>query len=77
MELKGKIAFITGASSGIGFGIALSLQKAGCQIIINSSSKKNLNTAKKKLPGSIAISVDVTCPNQSKKLIKNINSKSL
>ena len=40
MELKGKTALVTGASSGIGFGIACDLSKAGCKVIINSRSKK-------------------------------------
>ena len=40
MNLNGKTALVTGASSGIGFGIAQALSKAGCKVIINSKSKQ-------------------------------------
>ena len=72
MELKGKTALVTGASSGIGFGIACDLNKAGCKVIINSRSKKKLEAASKKIPGSIPIHADITCPEQSKILLKKV-----
>lgn len=75
MELKGKIALITGASSGIGFSIAQDLRNAGCRVIINSKSKKKLDAAAKKILGSIPIQADITCPKQSKELIKKVKSK--
>jgi 3-oxoacyl-[acyl-carrier protein] reductase len=40
MELKGKVAIVTGASKGIGAGIALELAKAGATVIINYFSGK-------------------------------------
>ena len=72
MELKGKTALVTGASSGIGFGIACDLSKAGCKVIINSRSKKKLEAASKKIPGSIPIHADITSPEQSKDLLKKV-----
>lgn len=74
MELTKKIALVTGASTGIGFGIASELSKAGCKVIINSKSNRKLAAAAKKIPGSIPISADITCPEQSKKLINQVKT---
>ncbi|MCX5906479.1 MAG: SDR family NAD(P)-dependent oxidoreductase [Deltaproteobacteria bacterium] len=35
MKLKGRVALITGAGSGIGEGIAIRLSKEGCIVVIN------------------------------------------
>ncbi|MCP4727366.1 MAG: SDR family NAD(P)-dependent oxidoreductase, partial [bacterium] len=41
MELKGKIAFITGGSRGIGKAISLALAQEGATVIINYLRKKS------------------------------------
>ncbi|EHR77607.1 3-oxoacyl-ACP reductase [Thermococcus litoralis DSM 5473] len=45
MELKGKVALVTGASRGIGRAIAVALAKKGCNVIINYA--KDEENAKK------------------------------
>jgi len=40
-ELDGKIALVTGASKGIGAGIALSLAKEGAAVAVNYASDRN------------------------------------
>ena len=38
MELAGKVVIVTGASRGIGSGIALSLAEAGARVVVNYRS---------------------------------------
>ena len=42
MDLKGKVALITGASSGIGRDIAIGLAKEGCKLVIVGTSENRL-----------------------------------
>jgi 3-hydroxybutyrate dehydrogenase len=40
-SLKGKVALVTGSTSGIGLGIAKALAQAGCSIVLNGFGKPN------------------------------------
>ena len=42
-SLKGKVAFITGGSYGIGFAIASALAEAGARIVFNDISEELLS----------------------------------
>ena len=48
-SLKGKLALITGATRGIGFGIAQSYIHSGAKVIITGRTEKSLAEAKEKL----------------------------
>ncbi|HEY9185462.1 MAG TPA: SDR family oxidoreductase [Salegentibacter sp.] len=50
MSLKGKVAIVTGASSGIGKAIAEKLSAEGCKVALASRSLEKLAEIKKKLP---------------------------
>ena len=47
--LKGRVALITGATSGIGFSIANSFCKNGCTVVITGRSENKLQKAKEQL----------------------------
>jgi len=48
-NLKGKIALVTGASRGVGRGIAIGLGEAGATVYVTGRSKK----VNKDLPGTV------------------------
>ncbi|KNB42492.1 oxidoreductase [Blastocystis sp. subtype 4] len=68
--LKGKVACITGASRGIGAGIARALAKEGCRLGICSRREADIEQMKKELEDEgcsvVACSVDVTSMDQMK-----------
>lgn len=63
--LKGKVAYITGGSKGIGFGVAQKLLQAGMKVAISGRTEQTIQQATEKLgrPGEVlGITSDVTKP---------------
>lgn len=58
LDVKGKWAFITGASRGLGYLAAVELAKHGCNLILQSRSEQNLQKAADELT---ALGVQVKC----------------
>ena len=68
MELKGKIALVTGAGRGIGKAIALTLAKEGADVAVNDVDGDNAEVTASEVQRlgrkSIAISADVSKENE-------------
>jgi 3-oxoacyl-[acyl-carrier protein] reductase len=77
-KLKNKIAIVTGASKGIGAGIAKALAKAGATVVVNySSSKKNaddvVNEIKLQGGNAIAVKADMAKSAEVKQMFDKVN----
>ncbi len=66
-QLAGKIALITGASSGIGEGVAKGFAREGAALILVARRLAELERLAASLPNAIAIQVDVTQEDQIQK----------
>jgi len=60
MEIKNKIAIVTGASQGIGRALAHELSKRGATIVVAARSGDALAQLSAELPGSFAVPTDMT-----------------
>ena len=65
---------MTGASRGIGAGIAAALTSDGVRVVMLARNESRLNEAASRLKGSIAIACDVSDPKSVEKAAKQIRS---
>lgn len=74
-SLSGKTAVVTGASRGIGAGIAAALAADGVQVVMLARNEAKLKERSASLKGSIPIVCDVTRPESVEKAAKRIMSE--
>ena len=77
-DLKGKVAYITGGSKGIGFAIAQSLVDAGMKVAIGGRNLQTVKTAARQLGNGddvLAIASDVTQFAEEEQAVKVILDK--
>lgn len=69
MDIDGAVCIITGASSGIGAATARMLSGLGAQVVLAARRTERLQALAVELPGSLAVTTDVTIPGQLERLI--------
>ncbi|MEO8911242.1 MAG: SDR family oxidoreductase [Gemmatimonadaceae bacterium] len=74
-SLDGRTAVVTGASRGIGAGIASALAEAGVRIVIIARNEVKLKERSKSIKGSIPIACDITNPGGVERATKRIASE--
>jgi len=78
MELKDKVALVTGSSRGIGKSIALELAREGCKLIVHGSRnsealERSFGNVSKLSPDSIVLAAELSEPAEIDKMFSRIN----
>ena len=74
-KLEGKIALITGGTSGIGAATAKRFQSEGAKVIVTGSNPKTLDVARHELPGVDVMSSDAGDAAATKVLIDQVHAR--
>lgn len=72
LELTGKVALVTGSSSGIGYSIAQALLTEGAIVVLNGRNKKTLSAAVNNMPGTLGFAADVRDSQACKGLVNDV-----
>jgi len=70
MDVKGKVAIVTGASSGIGLATARLLSSKGAKLALVARSKGKLKKLTKELPEAIAVIADISKVGEVKSMVE-------
>jgi short-subunit dehydrogenase len=70
MDIKGKVAIITGASSGIGLATAKLLSSKGAKLVLVARSLDKLEQLAKELPDAFAVIADISKVEDVKNMVK-------
>ena len=72
MDVKGKVAIVTGASGGIGLATAKLLSKKGAKVALVARSTEKLQRLAKEMPESIAVHADISKVEDVNRMIKQV-----
>jgi short-subunit dehydrogenase len=70
MDVKGKVAIVTGASGGIGLATAKILSSKGAKLVLVARSKDKLEKLAKELPNAVAVPADISKVDEVKNMVK-------
>ena len=70
MDIKGKVAVVTGASSGIGLATAKLLSSKGAKLALVARSKNKLEKLAEELPEAIAVTADISKVDEAENMVK-------
>jgi len=68
-DLSGRVAVVTGASSGFGERFARVLHDAGASVVVAARRKDRLDALTRELPGSLAVACDVSSDDACRSLV--------
>ncbi|MGW4808103.1 SDR family NAD(P)-dependent oxidoreductase [Kitasatospora sp. NPDC004272] len=71
-RLDGRVAVVTGASSGIGAHFARVLSAAGARVVLTARREEPLRLLSEELPGSLPVVCDVTRADQREQLVRTV-----
>jgi short-subunit dehydrogenase len=72
MNVSGKIAVVTGASSGIGEATARLLAQKGAHVALVARSREKLEQLSKELPGSLVVVANMSVPGEVRKMVREV-----
>jgi short-subunit dehydrogenase len=72
MNITGKIAVVTGASSGIGLAVAQLLTQKGARVALVAQTQSELDTLAKDMPESLPIAADLRQEKEARNMIKKV-----
>ncbi len=75
LELREKVALVTGGSKGIGFACAKALADEGCRVAIVSRSRENVDRACSALPGANGFCADLADPRAAASLATQVQDE--
>ncbi|MDP3244215.1 MAG: SDR family NAD(P)-dependent oxidoreductase [bacterium] len=77
MMLKNKVAIVTGARQGIGYGIVLALAKEGCNVVVSDLDQKDCDKVAKELEKLKVKSLGVKCDVSKKSEVDSLMAKAV